>query len=92
MRFGSLTRIASFRVTYLSPEWLMGKRASARPRNAPQRTRDERKKPLKEVAAIAPELVSRKAAAIRTILLHAVEEIYELEEVEETANVGDETD
>jgi hypothetical protein len=50
--------------------------------------RAERKKALKEIAAIAPELVSLKAAAIRKILLHAVEEIYEPEEVEETAGRG----
>jgi hypothetical protein len=54
--------------------------------------RAERKKALKEIAAIAPELVSLKTAAIRKILLHAVEEIYKPEEVEETASVGDETD
>jgi hypothetical protein len=54
--------------------------------------RAERKKALREIAAIAPELVSLKAAAIRKILLHAVEEIYKPEEAEETVGVGDETD
>jgi hypothetical protein len=54
--------------------------------------RAEHKKALKEIPSIAPELVSLKAAAIRKILLHAVEEIYQPEEVEETVDVGDETD
>jgi hypothetical protein len=54
--------------------------------------RAERKKAQKEIAAIAPELVSLKAAEIRKILLHAVEEIHEPEEVEETrAGVVEET-
>jgi hypothetical protein len=55
--------------------------------------RAERKRALKEIAAIAPELVSLKAAAIRKVLLHAVEEIYEPEEAETSdAGDGEETD
>jgi hypothetical protein len=52
--------------------------------------RAERKNALREIADLSPDLRGLKTAAIRKILLHAVEEIYKPEEVEETAGVGDE--
>jgi hypothetical protein len=46
----------------------------------------ERKKALEGIADLAPDLRGLKTAAVRKILLDAVEEIYEPEKVEETPN------